>query len=128
QVDVNFTVEEKPTGAMLFGAGFSSVDKFVVSGSVAQSNVFGSGKFVSVQLNTGKVNQTVALSYFNPYFTVDGMGQGFDLYKRDVDASSLAICAYKNETGGAGAKFSYPLSESDSVAFGVVAENVKLEL
>jgi outer membrane protein insertion porin family len=34
QVDVNFTVEEKPTGAMLFGAGFSPVDKFVLSGLV----------------------------------------------------------------------------------------------
>ena len=58
QVDVNFTVEEKPTGAMLLGAGFSTVDKFVVSGSLSQSNVFGSGKFVSVQANSGKVNRT----------------------------------------------------------------------
>jgi outer membrane protein insertion porin family len=128
QVDVNFTVEEKPTGAMLFGAGFSTVDKFVVSGSISQANVFGSGKFVSVQANTGKVNRTYALSYLNPYFTVDGLGQGFDLYLRNVDASSLAIGAYKTDTVGGGVKFSYPLSESDSVSFGLVAEDVKLSL
>ena len=128
QVDVNFTVEEKPTGAMLLGAGFSSVDKFVVSGSVSQANVFGSGKFVSVQANSGKVNRTYSLSYLNPYFTVDGLGQGFDLYSRRVDASSLAVGAYKTDTQGAGVKFSYPLSESDSVSFGLVGENVKLTL
>jgi outer membrane protein insertion porin family len=126
QVDVNFTVEEKPTGAMLLGAGFSSVDKFVVSGSVSQSNVFGSGKFLSVQANSGKVNRTYSLSYLDPYFTVDGISQGFDLYTRKVDASSLAIGAYTTATNGGGFKFGYPLSETDSVNFSLVAENVKL--
>ncbi|MEW6690578.1 MAG: outer membrane protein assembly factor BamA [Pseudomonadota bacterium] len=128
QVDVNFTVEEKPTGAILLGAGFSSVEKVVVSGSVSQANVFGSGKFLSVQLNSGKVNRTYALSYLDPYFTIDGVSQGFDAYYRTVDASSLAVGAYKTLTVGGGLKFGYPLSETDSVSFGVNAENVKLDL
>ena len=57
QVDVNFTVEEKPTGSLLLGAGFSTVDKLVLSGSISQANIFGSGKFVGVNVNTGKVNR-----------------------------------------------------------------------
>jgi outer membrane protein insertion porin family len=84
QVDVSFTVEEKPTGAVLLGAGFSSVEKLIVSGSVAQQNVFGSGKSISVNVNSGKVNQVYAFSYFNPYYTIDGVSQGFDIYKRDT--------------------------------------------
>jgi outer membrane protein insertion porin family len=128
QVDVNFTVEEKPTGAMLFGAGFSSVDKFVVSGSVSQANVFGSGKFLSVAANSGKVNRTYSLSYLNPYFTVDGLGQGFDIYQRRVDATSLSVGAYRTDSLGGGVRFNYPVSESDSVSFGVAAENVTLDL
>ena len=128
QVDLNFTVEEKPTGSLLLGAGFSSVDKLVVSGSVSQSNVFGSGKFLAVQVNSGKVNQAYALSYLDPYFTVDGVSQGFDLYKRSVDASSLSVGAYTTSTLGAGFKFGYPLSETDGVNFGLVAEHVKLGL
>src|SRR5260221_210400 len=44
QVDVNFTVEEKPTGAMLLGAGFSTVNKVTVSGAISQGNIFGSCK------------------------------------------------------------------------------------
>jgi len=128
QVDVNFTVEEKPTGALMLGAGFSTVDKFVLSGSVSQANVFGSGKFVSLQVNSGKVNQTYALSYLNPYFTVDGVSQGFDVYKRRVDASSLAVGAYTTDTLGGGVKFGYPLSETDGIQFGLVAEHVKLGL
>lgn len=128
QVDVNFTVEEKPTGALLLGAGFSSTDKLVVSGSVTQSNVFGSGKFLSVQVNSGKVNKTYAISYLNPYFTVDGISQGFDVYKRRVDASSLSVGTYNTDTLGGGIKFGYPLSETDGVNFGLSAEHVKLGL
>lgn len=128
QVDVNITVEEKPTGAVLFGAGFSTVDKVVVSTSVSQANVFGSGKFVSVSLNTGKVNRTYALSYLNPYFTVDGVSQGFDVYDRTVNASTLAVGAYVTHSIGGGVKFGYPVTEYDNVSFGLNAENVELDL
>ncbi len=128
QVDVNFTVEEKPTGALLIGAGFSSTDKIVVSGSVTQSNVFGSGKFLAVNVNSGKVNKTYAISYLNPYFTVDGISQGFDLYKRRVNAASLAVGRYTTDSLGGGIKFGYPLSETDGVNFGLSAEHVKLGL
>jgi outer membrane protein insertion porin family len=127
QVDVNFTVEEKPTGALLLGAGFSSVDKLVVSGSVSQQNVFGSGKSISVNINSGKVNQVYALSYLNPYYTVDGVSQGVDVYKRDTDASSLSVGAYVTKTLGGGVRFGYPISETDSISFGVNAESVDLQ-
>ena len=128
QVDVNFTVEEKPTGSMMLGAGFSSVDKLVVSGSVSQANIFGSGKSVSVQVNSGKVNKTYALSYLDPYFTVDGVSQGFDAYKRKTDASSLAVGSYSTDTLGGGVRFGYPLSETDVISFVLNAEHVKLGL
>ena len=128
QVDVNFAVEEKPTGSVLLGAGFSSVDKVVVSGAISQANVFGSGKFLSVQVNSGKVNKTYALSYLDPYFTVDGVSQGFDVYKRKVDATSLSVGSYSTDTLGGGIKLGYPLSETDGINFGLAAEHVKLGL
>jgi outer membrane protein insertion porin family len=127
QVDVQFTVEEKPTGALLLGAGFSTVDKLVVSGSISQSNVFGSGKYISAIVNSGKVNTNYALSYLDPYYTVDGVSRGFDAYLRTTDASSLALGRYVTRSLGGGLKFGYPLSEEDGVSFGLTAERVKLE-
>ena len=124
QVDVNFTVKEKQTGAILLGAGISSSEGFVLSGSLSQSNVFGSGKFLAVSVSTGKVNQVYSLSYVNPYWTVDGVSAGFDLYKRDVDATNLSVSPYKTSTFGGGIKFGYPLSEISSVNFGLAAEDV----
>lgn len=127
QVDVNFTVEEKPTGALLIGAGFSTVDKVIVSGSVSQANVFGSGKFLTTQISTGKINRTYSVSYTDPYYTVDGVSRGFDIYKRDTDASALTIGPYKTKTVGGGVRWGYPLAERDSISFGLNTEHVNLE-
>ena len=127
QVDVTYTVEERPTGALMVGVGFSSVDRLIVSASITQPNVFGSGKYLSLELNSGTVNKVYALSYVDPYYTVDGVSRGFDVYSRSVDASTLTIGAYKTNTAGGGIKFSYPLSERDTVSFGAHVEDVELQ-
>ena len=87
QVDVLFNVKERPTGALLLGVGFSSVEKVALSTSVRQSNAFGTGKFLPANVNAGSVNTVYSLSYLDPYYTVDGVSQGFDIYKRKTDAS-----------------------------------------
>jgi outer membrane protein insertion porin family len=57
---------------------------------------------------------------------VDGVSQGFDIYKRKVDASSLTVGPYTTDAVGGGVKFGYPISEKISVDFGVSVESVKL--
>lgn len=128
QVDVNFSIKEKQTGAVLLGAGISSAEGLVLSGSLSQSNVFGSGKFLSISVNAGKVNQVYAVSYLNPYWTVDGVSAGFDVYKRKIDAGNTSVSPYKTDTYGAGFKFGYPLSEISAVNFGLVAESTNTEV
>ena len=76
QVDVNFTVVEKPTGLLLFGAGFGSDEGLVLSASVAQQNIFGSGRHLSFNVNTSKVNTVYSLSYTNPDMTVGAVSPG----------------------------------------------------
>src|SRR5919109_2261182 len=63
QVDVVYTVKEKATGALLLGVGFSSVERIALSASITQSNIFGTGKFLSANINSGSVNQVYSLSY-----------------------------------------------------------------
>lgn len=127
QVDVSIKVEEKPTGSIMAGVGFSSVDKVVLQGSISQSNIFGSGKFVSLAANTGRVNTTYALSYTDPYYTVDGMSRGFDLYKRKFDASSLSTGAYKTDSLGGGMRWGYPIDEKTGLGFGFGVEKATLD-
>ena len=126
QVDVTYTVKERPTGALLLGVGVSSAERITVSTSVQQSNAFGSGKFLSANVNSGSVNKVYSLSYLDPYYTVDGVRQGFDVYKRKVDASQLTLSPYSTDSIGGGIKFGYPVSERDSIDYGLAAESVKL--
>src|ERR1041384_2559395 len=126
QVDVVYTVKGRPTGAILFGVGFSSVEKLALSASLTQSNIFGTGKFLSFNVNSGTVNKVYSLSYLDPYYTVDGVSQGFDVYKRKTDASSLSVGPYATDALGGGIKFGYPVSEVSRIDFGVNFETVNL--
>ncbi|HET7364643.1 MAG TPA: outer membrane protein assembly factor BamA [Burkholderiales bacterium] len=126
QVDVVYTVKERPTGALLFGIGFSSVEKLALSASLTQSNIFGTGKFLSFNVNSGTVNKVYSLSYVDPYYTVDGVSQGFDIYKRKTDATSLAVGPYATNALGGGIKFGYPVSEVSRIDLGVNFENTEL--
>lgn len=128
QVDMNIVVDEKATGNILAGAGFSSSEGFVLSGSVSQSNVLGSGNHLAVQINTSKVNKTYSLSYTNPYYTDDGVSLGFDGYLRKTDSSSLSITSYNTSSVGFGARSGIPLNETDSINFGLGVDRTKLDL
>ena len=126
QVDVNVTVVEKPTGAVLLGAGFGSGEGLILSGSVAQNNIFGSGKHVSVGLNTSKINTTYALSYTDPYYTVDGISRGFDLYLRQVDAATAGLGNYRTKTEGASVRFGVPITDIDTINYGLGYERTSI--
>jgi outer membrane protein insertion porin family len=128
QMDVNMSVKEKSTGNISLGAGFSSGEGFVLSGGVTQSNLFGSGNYLSTQINTGKVNQVYSLSYTNPYFTDDGVSRGFDLYKRNTDSQSTSISQYSTHTLGSGVRFGVPIGEDTSISYGLAIENTELGL
>jgi outer membrane protein insertion porin family len=129
QIDINVEVKEKPTGAVMFGAGYSNMEGLILSGSVAQDNIFGTGKFVNLMINTGRVNKTYSLSYTDPYFTKDGITAGFDIYKRVLNTSSLtAVNVFNTDTMGVGLRFGLPLNENDSIQTGLGLENTKIEL
>src|SRR5207237_9890440 len=106
--------------------GFSRVEKLALSASLTQSNIVGTGKFLSFNVNAGTVNKVYSLSYLDPYYTVDGVSQGFDVYKRKTDATALAVGPYATDALGGGIKFGYPVSEVSRIDLGVNFETVTL--
>lgn len=128
QIDVNIKVEEKPTGQLLLGAGFSSADKLVLSTSIAQANIFGSGNYVAASISTGKTNKVYSLSHNNPYFTVDGVSRGFDLYHRDFNAANVNLGDYQTRSTGGGVRFGYPFTARDTLIFGLAIDSTHYSL
>ena len=127
QVDVNLTVAERPTGAVLLGAGFGSGEGVILSGSVSQQNIFGSGKHVSVGLNTSKINTVYSFSYTDPYYTIDGVSRGFDLYLREIDAANSGLGNYATQTLGGTVRFGVPITELDTINYGLGYERTRID-
>ena len=126
QIDVNISVVEKPTGNLLLGAGFSSGEGVVLSGGITQSNAFGSGNHLGVQINTSKVNTVYSFSLTEPYYTIDGVSRGFDIYKRDVDPTEINSGRYKTSTIGGQLRFAVPVTELDTISYGIGVEQTDL--
>ena len=127
QVDLTVTVKEKPTGNLLLGAGFSSADKLSLTASIKQENVFGSGNYLGVELNTSKYNRTIVLSTIDPYFTVDGISRQVDVFYRTQRPLNSQGEEYKLVSPGASIRFGVPFSEYDTVFFGAGIERTEIQ-
>ena len=126
QVDVNYSVKERQTGNLALGIGFSSSESVVLSASVSQQNLFGTGNALTLGINTGKTSRTLSLSYTEPFWTIDGISRGFDLYHRTYDANALDIARYKTSSTGGGIRFGVPVSEFDQVNFGLAVDHTSI--
>jgi outer membrane protein insertion porin family len=122
QVDLKIKVTEKPTGNLLVGAGYSSVDKVTLTASIKQDNVFGTGNYLGIEFNTGKSNRLLVLSTVDPYFTVDGISRAFDIFYRTTKPVNSQGEEYELITPGATVRFGVPFSEYDTVFFGLGIE------
>ena len=126
QVDLTITVKEKATGNLQLGAGFSSADKLSLSGSIKQENIFGSGNYLGLELNTSKYSRTLVVSTVDPYFTVDGVSRAIDVFYRTQRPLNSQGEQYELVTPGASIRFGVPFSEYDTVYFGLGVERTDI--
>ena len=127
QVDLLFTVAEKPTGSISLGAGFSSTEKIALSFGIRQENAFGSGNYLAVEVNTSKYNRNLVLSTTDPYFTKNGISRTLDVFHRTTRPYLGAIDAYSLINSGVGLRFGVPVTETDTVFLGVNAEQTQIK-
>ncbi len=128
QVDLDVRVTEKPTGAIMVGAGFSSAEKLMLTGSINQANAFGSGNNIGININTSRVYRTIAFSHTNPYFTEDGVSRTVDVYLRTTRPPIyLSNVDFRVQTTGASMNFGVPVSEFDRIFVGAGVERTRVE-
>lgn len=126
QVDLIVKVKEKPTGNLLVGAGFSSSERLSLTASIKQENIFGSGNYFGVELNTSKSQRSFVFSTVDPYFTVDGVSRAIDVYYRTSRPYNSLGEGYQLTTPGAAIRFGIPFSEYDTVYLGVGLERTEI--
>lgn len=127
QIDVNYTVEEQPSGSISASLGYQQGSGFVFGASISQSNFLGTGNKVSFSLNRSDFRNSYTFSYLDPYFTPDGVSRGYSLFfqETDIDDNST-ISSWAMDRFGGNINFGYPISEISRLTFALGYENVKI--
>ena len=98
-------VQEQPTGELQFSAGFSSLENFILQGSIRQRNFRGRGQTIGASVNYSRYSNNISLSFFEPYLFDKNISAGIDIYRRDLNNfnffnSRRNTTFQQNTTGG----------------------------
>ena len=95
-VDVN--IKERATGQFTIGAGFSSLDGALGNVGIKESNLFGEGKELGLNLGLSTRKNEIDLSYTDPYFMGKDLAAGIDLF--NVRRNNKTYSGYKHNIVG----------------------------
>ncbi|MCU7874333.1 MAG: outer membrane protein assembly factor BamA [Candidatus Thiodiazotropha sp. (ex Lucinoma borealis)] len=127
-VDVNLGVSEAASGSLSAGVGFSQTQGVILNASISENNFLGTGKRVSAGFDTSDATKKLSLSYTDPYYTIDGVSQGYEMSYRKTDFSELNVSSYSTDVGRLGINFGIPVTEFDRLRFSLAYENTSFFL
>lgn len=128
QIDVNYSVEEQPSGSLSASLGFSQTSGFMLGFSVSENNFFGTGRRVTTSINTSDSVKSARFSYLNPYYTVDGVSRGFAVFAKQTDFEEENTSAFVLDAIGASVTFGYPIDNFSRLSFGAGFTNSKIQI
>jgi len=117
-IDIGFNVKEQPSGSFNAGISYGAYMGLSFQIGVQQENFLGSGNSAGINLNTNKYQKTLSVSYTDPYFTLDGVSLGGQIFYSDLDYGSSNLEAYDYTRYGFGATIGYPINEYNRLNFG----------
>ncbi|WP_444925543.1 outer membrane protein assembly factor BamA [Microbulbifer sp. TRSA002] len=126
QIDVEYTVEEQPSGSIGGTIGWAQSSGLVLGANIQENNWLGTGKSVGIGLNASTYQTSVNFSYLDPYFTPDGVSRGFNISYTENDYSEVNLSDYNTTSYGGGVSFGYPMSEISRVGLNVSFNHLEL--
>lgn len=128
-IDVNYTVEEQPSGSITASLGFAQGTGLILGGSISQNNFFGTGNRVSFSANRSAYQTSLSFGFLNPYFTPDGVSMGYNAFYRttDYDELDVDISSYAVDSYGAGFNIGYPISDTSRLSFGLSVQQDEIK-
>lgn len=126
-IDVNYSVEEQPSGSLNLSVGYSSADGLIIGTSVSQNNFMGTGTKMSTALNKTDAVTSLNFSFTDPYYTVDGISRGYSIFYSETDFEALSLSAYNTDTYGGRMTFGFPISGRERLSFSVEASRTFME-
>jgi outer membrane protein insertion porin family len=128
QVDVSVKVEEQSAGSLQFGVGYSQFSGLILSASVSQNNLFGTGDSFSVSGQRSSFSTLFNVNYYNPYLTDNGIGIGYNATYSKADFGNTDFANYATSTKSFSSYLGIPISETDGVRVGLGISSNKVNL
>lgn len=129
QVDVTVKVEEQSAGQLQFGIGYSQYSGIILSTSVSERNLFGSGDTVSLSGSRSDYYTNYAANYYNPYLTDNGGGIGYNLTYSKTNYSNVdngAFANYSTSQRAASTYLGFPITDYQSLRAGIGLSSNKI--
>ena len=126
EVDVIFKVEEQFSGSIGGSLGYGAYG-FSLGANYSEKNAFGTGNSVSVGISYSEWRQDISFNFFDPYFTIDGLGLGYGAYLRKTDYGNFNIASYNTDSFGGSVNFQLPISEIEQLGLSLQVDNTKLK-
>jgi len=123
QVDVVINVKERNSGSFVFGLGYQALYGLTTNVQLNENNFLGTGNRLGVTLQTNAYSNRINFSFFDPYFTDDGISVGYNFNYSDNNQGTTnsnddnGITRYNGKIASGEAIFGVPLTETDSVQF-----------
>lgn len=127
QIDVEFSVEEAASRSISATIGYAENTGLILGANYQDNNVLGTGNSINLGINHSSFQTSYSLSFFDPYFTVDGVSRGYSLYFRSSDFQALNVSRFSTDAFGGSVNFGYPISEISRIGFSVGYENTKIK-
>lgn len=129
QVDVNYSVEEQPSGSITASVGFAQSAGLILGGSISQNNFLGTGNKVSIGLTRSEYQTRYNFGFVDPYWTVDGVSLGYNAFyrKTDYDELDVDVASYSVNSLGAGMSIGYPISETSRLTYGLSVQRDQID-
>lgn len=105
---IDVEVEEKSTGSLSIGGGYSSAEGALAEVSVRERNLLGKGQDLSVGTRISQRSSQINLSFTEPYFLNREVAAGFDVYHTASDLQKSS--SFDSEQTGLTLRSSYPVT------------------
>lgn len=127
QIDINYTVEEQPSGSISATLGYAQDFGAILGLSYQESNVLGSGNSFNLSANRSSYQTSYSVSFFDPYYTVDAVSRGYSIFYRSTSYDERNIARFSTDSLGASINFGYPINEISRLNFSIGAENTNIK-
>ena len=126
QIDVKFRVEEETTGNVGGNLGYSDFG-LMIGFNLQERNFLGTGNSVGIAINKSIYQEVYNLSFYDPYYTIDGASRGYSLYYRKTDYGEFNIANYTSDSQGLGIQFGYPISDTQRVGLNLTYDRTEID-